>query len=299
MNIVYANTLLLPKILGKIKIQQISRNGLIKIFASPFHTETHAILEVKVRDNVWKDTLTQRQGNVMDFVAFYLERQNRPSAQAHCLHWLKFNIGYPSLSSLVELPDYENLDKALTYDYRSDLLNCSLGRFLSVKNIPLSLANKFLFEIGVTNKNTGKKFVALGLQTEEGGYAICNQYIRAIVGNRSISYIRGLQRKFEYVHIFKDIFDYLAVVRLLGDKPLFDECIILNSYSCLDSVAAYIRGFGYKRLYSWMDNCKLGGQVSSALDFLCRTEQNLTHIPMNDVYKGFNGVAEKYESTIQ
>lgn len=292
MNIDYATTLPLRQILDKMGLLPVEGNNTRLIYLSPFYGDREGRFHINIQENTWADTGLNISGNAPEFIHNYLKHKGQSCAETNVLHWLKFNIGYPSMlqgtgiKKAVQAQPYAQV-------YKSTILNRDLIRFLDDRAIPLSLARKFLKQLGLRNTETGKEFTALALPTEEDGYMLHNPFVEVLIGKPAITYIHGRKRKFHSVHIFRDIFDYLSLLANAPHNGLDNESIILNAYPCMDNAAAYVRGFGYRELSTWLPNDEEGQQATQRFNFLCRTEIALQHFAMNRIYAGYNSLNDR------
>lgn len=241
MNVSYANTLPMREILRQLKLPALK-----------------------------DDTRT-----VVELVQDTLQGQGLRCTEADALHWLKFNIGYPAMTDKFRLP-VATASKQYTIAYKTALQEKSLIRYVQQKGFSYAEAKRFFKQVYVRNKSTGKEFRVLGMRNEEGGYALYNPYLEAMTAPVSVSFIRGAENDHKRVYLFKTPFDYRRALRSYRDIALHDS-IVLHHYGCTDHAAAYLRGFGYQRLYTVFDDSREGQRATEALRWLCTTEQQLQH----------------------
>lgn len=280
MNIDYISACIsLRAILTKLKLLPVRETGSQSFYHSPFSKETAVTLSVDHEQNTWTDQHLQTCGGPFEFVTQWLKCQNLNCSAPDVLDWFKEHIGYPSLLDGINLPT--KVEAEPKFIYQSPILNPSLIRFVHQQGVPLSFARKYLHQVGLTNPETGNGFVALGLKTEESSWYVISPYLDTFISHKSITYIPGQKYKYRRVHIFKDIFTYMkAVIRVNKGELFNDECIILNSYACLDSSAAYIRAQGYSKLYTWLGSDPNGQQATENYALLCLSEDGLQHKPI-------------------
>lgn len=285
MKIEYANTIAMSQILGKLGLQPLQQNDILSLYTSPFLENKPLSLHVNSQANTWFDAELLIGGTVVDFIREHLKRHGHRCSVLDAKQWLAANIGYPSLLEGINIPDYAGQDSRFALSYKTRLLsNEALGRLLADRYIPLNLARKHLQEVGVINTSSGKEFIALGLKNEDDGYAIRAKGVKAIVGSRAVSIIAGRNDEGSAIHIFKDIFDYLSAVAIQEGKNFNNKSIILNSYSCLEDSGSYVRNNNYRKVYTWFDNGETGQQATRNYAFLCNTQNDMLHKPMNHLY---------------
>ncbi len=91
--------------------------------------------------------------------------------------------------------------------------------------------------------------------------------------------------------------DYLSAETRCPEQIAKHDRIVLNSTSCLDDAIAYIKGYGYQVLYSWLDNDTAGTKAQDKLNEFVKTQENLLHKPMNTIYAPFKDVNEWHMTT--
>lgn len=276
MNIEYAQSIPLRAILDKAGIQAAGQAPAgTWLYVSPFSGS--GSLQVNETDNTWQDAHTQRGGGSYELVAALLEQRKEHCAAVNVLKWLKFNIGYPPLSRFLDLPPDTTADHLFKRICKVKLQEAGLIRYAMSRGVAFPVARELFKQIYVLNKATGNEFVALGFKNEDGGFMIYNAHIEACLSPAAITFIRGTENKPDTVHIFKDVFAYHAAVSARSGKLFKGDCIILNTWGCMDNAAAYIRGYGYEVLRTWFDNSSTGQQATQAFRWLCATEEKLTH----------------------
>lgn len=280
MNIDFANSIPMPKILEKIGLRPLEQQPQGLIYPSPLHAESTAFLHVSTTDNTWHDTGMNVSGNVIDFVREWLRSRNERCSIGDVLHWLKFNIGYPSLFEMTGLPDTRPADEKYQFKAKTLLLERGLVRYVESQGVPVALARKYLKQVYVLNTLTGKKKVAVGIRNEEGGYAVRSPLLNACTAPAAVTIIHGRIRGLNRIQIFYDMFDYLRALKQREGNRFDEDSIILHTYVCIDNAAAYIRGFRYRKLYTWFDDSEAGRALTKACAFLCSTEERLTHQPI-------------------
>lgn len=279
MNIEYINAIPLREIFDKLKLNPTQESDLYTIYQSPFSNENAYTMEVSHETNTWYDSSVGRSGGPSELISDWLRRQELPCSLPDVIKWFRFNIGYPSLQN--DLVFSNDTGPKVKLTYKSVILERGLINYVEENGIPLSIAKEYLVQLGLVNLNSKEEFTALGLKTAEESWSVYSPYLNTFIGREAVTVIPGAKYKFRNVHVFKDIFDYLsAMIHLNDNQPFNDECIILNSYKCLDNCAAYIRGFGYKILYTWFDDSHNGKQATRNYSFMCGTEVNLQHVQM-------------------
>jgi hypothetical protein len=282
MNREYAATIPLQDILKNFGLMPVTKSDHQSFFTSPFDPQRVATgLVVDHRHNTWHDTATRSAGGPVELVQAWLLRQGYNASEDDVLHWLRFNISYPSLVVAFDLSDSSEHG---THELvsKTGLRDRALIRYAMRQGIGYEQAKRMFNQVHVRYTVTGSEFLALGYRNEDGGYALYNPYVTGTTQTAAISFIRGREHKPDGVHVFKTIFDYCAVVRSRGDTPFDQDSIILHDFACADDAATYIRAYGYKQLYSWFAGDEYGRRATEAFDWLCATEPDLKHRAMSN-----------------
>lgn len=273
----HANTIPISEILGKLEVRPLNQQGSIVYYPSLWDRKRGAMLVVDTTTNRWSDA-TGKQGTLMELVCRYLAFRLEAHTEVDALRWIKnMTVSVDGCLSTMSHPAIElRQKKGIHYP--------GLVYYLQREGIALSLAQQYLKEIHARNRQTGNAFIALGLPTVDGGFSLRTAYLERYIGQPAISFIRGNVIKPKGLHVFKEGMDYLCLLSHIGQTTLEEDVIVLNAWSCLSQVPAYIHQYGYQTLYSWLDNTEQGRQAITCLDRYLQTEEGLRHQPMNKLY---------------
>lgn len=296
MNIEYANTIPLRLVFDKIGSQPFEQDEKHLFYQSPFRNDDIPSIKVNTRHNTWRDNVDQKRGNVITLVCLYLKNKGKAARTKHALEWLRNTIGYVVLNCPHIVKDQSACDKKYRYKDHGMIARPELIRYLEDRGIPLKYARFALKEIKLLNTETQKSFSAIGMVNDEGGIAIRNPLIKAQIRPAYVTFIRGQVIKPDGIHVFKDFMDYLSMITRRHGKSFDDDVIILNHLSNMRLSSAYIRGYGYSSLYTWLDNNEAGLMASRNYATFCKTEPSLKHISMNRHYLGYKDVNEWHKS---
>ncbi len=298
MDIPFAKTIPLRKIFEVWGIKPIPiRNGL-HLYASPLNEERYSKLVVNPETNTCFDPITGQTGNTIELVCQYLQSQGVSHTTMDALRWLKTMTGKQgkAIELLADMPDYKSMDKNYAIKDVSYLSDPALIRYLELRRgIPFYIIRHKVKQLLLKNKQTGKNFVAIGFLNEDWGYAIRNPKIKAHIGARAISFIRGKTPKPDGVHIFKDIYDYLSAIIYRNSKLFDEDSIILNSMDCLQDMTGYICNYGYTYLRAWLGNDEQSKAYTALLQSFCKKEK-LRFETANETYSGFKDINDKLSS---
>jgi hypothetical protein len=291
MNIEFANTIPLTQILSKIELEPVTEKDQCLGYYSPLSAHSQLSLFVNRERNDWFDYELGKGGTTVEFVCAYLASQEESHQTRDALRWLNNMAGY-----IPKIPDQylvESTGNDSGYIVRSNtpLYLNYLVQYLKDRGISIPLAQKHFRQIRLYNKETEQGYFAIGIKNEVGGFTAISKAQTVFIGPKNITFIRGNIPKPDGVHIFKDIFDYLSYLTHLGIKSLDDDSIILNCYTCLPKSIAYIKNYGYRHVYTWLENGVVGDFATKELSLFFKTEENLEHQKQNEKYAPHKDIA--------
>lgn len=282
-----AKSIPLSEILDKINCKPTRTSGHDLYYLAPWRNERTASLHVNTDKNVWYDHGIGEGGGVIKFVCKYLESCGVDHTEADAGRWLKNmfeGIIYIAPVKSSDKPKGKD-DSKLVVKVVQDIERPALIQYLESRGIPLNVAQQYLKEINVYNKESKKSIFALGFQNDNGGWEIRNKFYKGSSSPKYITFIRGLMPKPEGIHLFEGWPDYItAILRKRDGQKFKDDSIVLNSLSNLKKATPYIKGYGYRIAYTWMHNDEPGKAATISLDNFFKTEESLTHKPMNNEY---------------
>ncbi len=284
MNIEQAKTVPLALILEKLGCRPTKEKNQKATYLSPIRNERTASFHVNNATNVWYDFGIGKGGNIIGFACAWLESHHESCTVSDALRWIENMSGNAAAIKPVAAPDFAKEDSSLILKHAKPLQHPALLQYLKNRGIPLKTASSCLVETLVHNKDSNKDFFALGIANENDGYEIRNKFFKGCVGSKDISFIRGKKPKPEGIHLFEGVFDYLSAITYKNISQFDDDTIVLNSLSCLKRATPYIKNYGYRVAYTWLDNDPAGEKASKALAEFFMTENDLQYKPMNDIY---------------
>lgn len=292
MNIEQAKAIPVSVILDKMILKPQKINGHKHLYFSPFRNEKTPSFWLDTKKNLWCDygDMTWKGGDGIHLVRAYLFYQGMDHQVTDALRWLRNMTGFVPTIQPVSDPDELPKDKNLIIRHTSKVSKDFLIQYGDNRGIPLSVLTKYFKQSTVTNKLSGLRFYALSMQNDMKGYELRNERFKGCIGRKYITFIRGTVPKPDGINIFEGVFDFVSVVTQQNGRPLKNDTIILHSLSNLKKASAYIRNYGYRDCYTWMDNDEPGIEAAKAWEEFCKTEENLLHIPMNHLYKPYKDV---------
>ncbi|HRH03878.1 MAG TPA: toprim domain-containing protein [Bacteroidia bacterium] len=283
MNIDKAKTILLEDILQRIGAKEAWQKGNDKWYYSPFRIENEPSFHIDTQKNIWYDFGEKEGGDNIDLVRFHLLKSGESDTLPDALRWLENMFPLP-LVAKITVDKFAEKNPSLVLKSMKALEHRALKKYLSSRGISIEYASKYLVELKLHNKETGNCFSALGFRNQKGGYEVRNELFKGCFRNKTFTFLRGSNPDVKFIHIYEGFMDFLSVLMQLGTSQLACDAIILNSTNCLEKALAYVNNYGYKKLYSWMDNDSTGEEASLALKEFCKTQEGLLFVPQNSVY---------------
>lgn len=291
MNIEKAKTIHLSDILKKIGAKEGKQKGKDKWYFSPFRNENEPSFHIETHKNIWYDFGEGKGGDNISLVRHHLNKTGESDTVPDALRWLD-NMFPMQMNFKITAEKSSEKNPALVLKSKKALEHPALKKYLSSRGIAIEYAQRHLIELKLFNKETGNCFSALGFRNQKGGYEVRNQLIKSCLRTKTFSFIRGSNPDVKFIHFYEGFMDYLSVLMQLGTERLTCDTIVLNSTNCLEKALAYVNHYGYKKLYSWMDNDPTGDQANQALKEFCKTQEGLLFVPQNSVYAPHKDVNE-------
>ena len=283
MNIEQANAISMTFFLEKLGIKPQKENNFNAMYLSPIREERTASFHINKRKNTWFDHGIATGGDLVSFVCHYLKSQKEHSTVSDALRFIK-NIGgfAPKINPIIYGP-FED-ENYLILKSAQSLNNKALFNYLGTRGIDLKIGFDHLQMVKVFNKLSDKHITALGFKNDNDGFELRNKAFKGCVGSKYITFKRGTNPDSGAIHVFEGVMDYLTLLTIKKTHRLEEDAIILNSLVCLAKATPYIKDYGYNQVFTWMDNDVAGKKATNELAEFLKTQNALTHKPMNKVY---------------
>lgn len=223
------------------------------------------------------------------------EENNSFYHQHEILHY--FNESPVKVLDIPVVKYYRSADLSIIKSQKH-IESAGLIEFLNKLGISLETANHYFHEVYVYNKQTQEKLKTLGFPNEDEGFELINPFMKGTYGTQTISFIRGTKPNAESLHVFKDSLDFLSFLDKIGGKKIVADVIIMHANTCLEHIKPYIQNYGYKQLYTWMNNDEDGKQAQDYIQNLISLEEDLKYTAMNNLYKPFKNVQSWYQHRV-
>jgi hypothetical protein len=236
-------------------------------------------------------------GNAIDYVRAYLRATGEDNTIVDALRWINLMVAQGdayTASSTLKIIRVPSIWSVTRVDQLEDL---ALIRYAEERRIPFELAYAHFDEVYIKHRKTGERMYVLGFKNEEGGYALRNIFLQTSTEPHSITFKRGKVTKPKALHLFEGSFDYLSALIRFPQHLEQHDSIVLNSLSNLNEAWPYILGYGYKTLYSWMDNDHQGRSSTRKINTFAVRQPGLSHKPLNGLYLSHKDVNAWHQAT--
>lgn len=291
MNAVQANAISMSKILHHLGYLPQRPRGRDCLFFSPLHHERTPGFHVDLVENVWFDFCLEKGGDVVDFAQAFLNSRLHHHDALDALHFLA------SLVTGAPLPLADSFRDAATPSpleiVQIRTLQCpGLCRYLTdTRKIPLDLARKYLVEVEVVNRATGKTAFMFGMRNEDGVYVLRSAFAKGGFGTQDVTVIRGTRYPAKEVHLFGNAIDFLSSLADQEVEAFPGDSIVLHRLSFLPLALPYIEGYDhYNRMFLWLDNDRAGEKAADIFRRVAQRETHLDVCEMNRTYSPFKDV---------
>lgn len=248
-------------------------------FLSPFRSETQASFKVSKKLNRWYDHGQGIGGNVIDLIC-QIKQCSVKSALAFIKEQMETSFFLQQQPISKEGIQKLETNHAITILKVKELLHPALAQYLQSRSISIETAKKLVKEVHYQFK--GKKYFAIGLQNDSGGWELRNKYLKNSCSPKDMT---SIQKGHSKLLITEGMFDLLSLTEI--NKKLASEydILVMNSIGFLEKVKLISKGYDTIDLY--LDN-DTNGKL---------TTENLIHHAKNfkdksKLYDGFKDVNE-------
>lgn len=298
MNAQEANAIPMSVVLEKIGYQPSDRsNGVDLWYFSPFRKERTPSFHVNTAKNVWFDHGAGRGGTVIDFVCLRLRHYFEDHTVVDALRWLDTMVLKDARIASFPQSEPTKNQPALILEKPTFIQSPPLKEYLSSRGIPADLAKNHLKQVYAFNKKTRRSFYALGMKNESRGYELRNELFKGTLGEKNISFVRGVKTSEGKIHVFEGFLDFLTALFYQDNHRFEHDVIILNSLSNIRKAIPYIETMPYGKIVTWLDN-DAAGQTATAELRRFALSIGFGHEEMNRVYEPYKDVNEWHMSKL-
>lgn len=315
MNAAQAKQLSLPDLLARLGHQPVKsqKEGNELWYTSPFRAEAEASFHTSFLGGkwIWKD-FGDIGGTVVDFAMRY---RNATSVK-EALAWLDTLIQQPPSAARIPIPqnqpspfssqqqcgaaapvaeDSRQLEFLAAQPISHPVI---LEYLVEERRIPQDLALRFLKQVSYRNTATGKEYFGFGMENMSGGYEVrvaSSKYdFKSALKARDITLIQGSSPERGAVNVFEGMLDFLSLLTLLGTKSLAGDAIIMHSLSSFQRTTDFIRGKGYERVNTFLDNDRAGQECTQR--FIA--ELGVAVAPQSEYFANYNDLNDALRANI-
>ncbi len=240
-------------------------------FLSPFRSEIQASFKVSKRLNRWYDHGEGIGGNVIDLVCRI--------TKATVKEVLKIlNEDGPSFS-FQRQPIFKGRDENKIKVIKiKELTHFALKDYMGSRNIKLGIALKLCKEVHYTFK--GKKYFAIGLKNDSGGWELRNKYYKNSSAPKDMTHIKNGNKK---LIITEGMFDMMTLLEEYRNMENEYDFLILNSTAFIQKALEIIKDYDAIEIY--LDNDFTGKKTARIL-----MQQSNNCIDKSGLYRGYKDI---------
>ncbi|MCB0458528.1 MAG: toprim domain-containing protein, partial [Flavobacteriaceae bacterium] len=243
-------------------------------FLSPLRSETQASFKVSKTKNRWYDHGTGIGGNVIDLVIQLMKCTVKEALSFLNNDLSSFSFHQQRISVSIE-------NETLTIRRIKDISPPALLKYLEQRKIPVTKARTYCKEVWFQRK--GKTYFAIGLQNEQGGWELRNEFFKASGSPKTYTYIQNNKTQ---LIILEGMFDLLSLATVESQLVQNSDIIILNSLAFINQIGLQISN--YKRIILMLDNDPSGKKATQQL-----LKQFPQAIDQSFTYKNYKDLNEK------
>jgi len=241
-------------------------------FLSVLRSETQASFKVSKELNRWYDHASGFGGNVIDLIM-----RLKHCSVKEALVFLTNDISYFSFH---QQAIFKNLVSKIQILQVHEIKHPALIQYLISRKITLTTARKFCKEVWY--EFNGKKYFAIGLQNDKGGWELRNTYFKNSSSPKSYTYLKNSGK---HLIILEGMFDLLSLIELNCIDINNCDLIILNSTAFVKLIVGFFKN--YDKIDLFLDNDATGKKNTLLLT------QNYAHvIDQSSLYNNYKDLNE-------
>jgi len=219
-------------------------------FLSVLRSETQASFKVSKRLNRWFDYGAGYGGNIIDLI-----QRIKNCSVKEALEFLVNDISYFSFQ---QQEIFKNAAPKIQVLKVINIKHPALIQYLHTRKISLTTARRYCKEVWYQHED--KKYFAIGLQNEKGGWELRNKYFKNSNSPKSYTY---LKKSTSQLLIVEGMFDLLSLTELNNESVINSDIIILNSIPFINTIEKYLNS--YKKVHLYLDNDNAGIKATKYL----------------------------------
>ena len=240
----------------------VRRQGVNLWYRSPLREEREASFKVNTGLNCWYDFGLGKGGNILALAA----ELYASSDVAYLLRQIEGRIPHVRQPSAIAGSRYRE-EPAFRHLATLPLTSPALLAYLRERGIGGETARKECLEVRYECR--GKRYYAVGFPNIAGGFELRSRYFKGCISPKSISVIRGGEKKAAVCCLFEGFMDYLSFLMLRTERGFClpgdgqTDCIVLNSVANTAKASGVLDGYGL--IYGFLDNDAAGKRAMEEL----------------------------------
>lgn len=283
MNIYQANNLNFRDLLSKLGYEPVKvlKDGRDIWYLSPFRAEKKPSFHIrKGREYnwVWYDFGHDGTSTILDFIMQYKGTDKKGALAFLDTLYSNYNIqravsfSFPPQSSpqanLLNPKDeaFRDFELVRTLPIKSE----AIFSYLESRKIPGRIASKYFRLVQYRHKDRPSQtpYFGFGMQNESGGWEVRsvsdkeNEIFKTALIAKDISLIKGRDPSRREINVFEGMTDFVSLLAIFGANELKGDGLILHGLKLYGRAATYIRGQGYQRINTFLDNNTSGKETT-------------------------------------
>jgi len=246
-------------------------------FLSPLRSETQASFKVSLKLNRWYDFGLGTGGNGLDLIVAMKKCSVKEALRFLSNDQHFFSFHQPILKK-------RTASKIQVFEVKL-IQHPGLIQYLESRKISISIAQHYCKEVWYRLK--GKKYFALGLQNNQGGWELRNKYFKGSSSPKSYTYLKNHSDR---LILLEGMFDLLSLAELFPKELRNADVIILNSLAFLQQITPHFKNYREVELY--LDNDQAGNKNRKILLQNYKITKD-----KSELFQGYKDLNEKLVST--
>ncbi len=242
-------------------------------FLSPIRSETQASFKVSKKLNRWYDHGAGKGGNVIDLICLITKGTVTEALQ-------KIGEDEPSFSFQQQPFLEKQRGHSITVIYAKPIRHFGLMKYLYERSISMITASKFCKEVHYMFK--GRKYFAIGLKNDSGGWELRNKYYKNSSSPKDSTYIKNGNTK---LIVTEGMFDLLSIVEYHKNLESEYDFLVLNSTAFVQKGIKILDS--YSNIELFLDNDTNGKRTAKKLMAYPKSCKDKSKL-----YSGFNDMNE-------
>lgn len=220
-------------------------------FLSPFRPEAQASFKVSKELNRWYDHGAGKGGNVIDLICLLTDGTVKEALSLIQQGQIFF--------SFQQQPSFKMKARSrVMIHYEVTICHPGLVNYLYKRKISIATAMLYCKEVHYLFK--GRKYFAIGLKNDSGGWELRNRYMKNSSSPKDVTHINNGSAK---LIVTEGMFDLLSIAEIKKKLEDGNDFLVLNSTAFVERAKKILDGYDHIELY--LDNDRNGKKIAQTL----------------------------------